>query len=428
MTRIRIVIFKNTVALVTLCCCISSRIQASFESQRLMSGVRNREKHSIPSIFAMKDSNRNRIKNRTKKKDKKQLQKVQPLKMVSTTSDTESKHQLTETIYDSQGDVVDDEKSSRQKDQTTTTNTPSSSPSTSVSSNNNKNADGKQKSPVVSSTTFTLAPVAVPVVDTTPTSNAPVRSPTILSVPLTLPTKPPTNKPIVSVPLSVATSSAPTTFFAALTDTPTTMTPVTPSPTINTNPTTTTTTTQPNPVPIISPIVAPISSNGTIISGQDIVLGNEQSDAVADGETTNTTSHGSGAVTTGTIVGIVFAVIVSMIISVTVMMARHKYVQKHGAASTRRRKSRAQQKEIEISGIDLMDSEMIHGSKTVHIITSQDNDTANDISPDRTYEIHLEDDPDNDNENDGPVYFSQESSFLSTSGGEELDSDLDRNI
>jgi hypothetical protein len=104
-----------------------------------------------------------------------------------------------------------------------------------------------------------------------------------------------------------------------------------------------------------------------------------------------------------------------------VLKARHKYVQKHGAASTRQRRNKSQTQEKEITGavIDDIDNEL-HNIKTVHIITNIDHDTA-DASPDRTYEIHLEDD------DDAHIY-SQESSFLSTSGGEEIESDLDRNV
>jgi hypothetical protein len=387
------VVVSNTVALITVCSCISAQVHASFESQRLMKGIRSRDSHSIPSIFAKKSAHRNRTQSRIKKHH----QSVQPLKMANVGT-----YQLADAADSSQVEDVYDEKSSRQ----TVQQLPSSSPS---SSNTNKATNRKQRSPVTSSTTFTVAPVASPVVDKTTTSNAPVRAPTILSFPITLPTNPPTVKPVVSVPLSVATTSTPTTFFVATSNAPTAT--ITKSPT----------TAQPTPVLIISPISAPIDGNITTINGTYIALGNEQSDAVTDNET-GIALHSSSKATTGTIIGVVLAVIVSMIVSVTVLMTRHKYIQKHGAASTRRRRNKAQQKVTETSGVNIVDSEL-HNVKTVHIITSNDNDIANE-SPDRTYEILLEDDDDNENAH----LYSQESSFISTSGGEEMESDLDRNV
>ena len=431
MKRIRVVNKTNAVAFITvvgICCLASSQTDASFHLQRLMKGmVRNRDAPNRPSVFASRFFNENHTRDRTKKRDKKQ-QRVQPLKQ------TFSIHQLQQqaaTQYDSQGDEGDVDVSSRQKKQPTTA--PTSSPTV---SRNNKNSDGKDKpsatftlSPVsvpASTTTFTISPVSVPVGNENEkgkTTNAPVRAPAIPPVPITLllrPTETPTAKPIVSIPLDVSPDSpAPTTFFTETTTAPSTTTPVvttTPRPTF---PTTTTAVPPPSSVPIIATVTI-VGNNGTVNNG----TATDNAATTPNNGSSSSSSEKAGSVA---IVSIVLAVMVSMILSVTVFMARHRYVQKHGAASTRRRQRRNPSQLVEpdkeIASIDTMD-DPLHNIKTVHIITNHDLDTTTaDASPDRTYEIHFEDDEDAVNH-----IYSQESSFISTSGGEEMGSDLDRNI
>jgi hypothetical protein len=355
-----------------------------------------------------------------KNKDMKQRQRVRPLNMVV----PNITHQLAEATDDSDGTAEEDsyEKSSRQKGVETWA--PSVSPSSSPSVSDTKKAtDGKDKAPVTVSATFTVAPVATPMKDKTMTTDSPVRAPTIQPAPIALPTTPPSSKPIVSVPLSVTTSAAPTAFFVDTSTAPTT----TPS---QNKPITSVPTVQPSPPLMIRPTVAPTTNDATNTTNsddKDIVLGNEQSDAVTDSQT-GVTAQSGGKVTHGAIIGVVLAVIVSMIVSVMVLMARHKYVQKHGAYSTRRRRKLAQQNETAMSEANI-DGDLQQSIKTVHIITNSDNDPLN-TSPDRTYEIHLEEDVDDGNNHaeGGAHIYSQESSFISTSGGEEMESDLDQNI
>lgn len=354
MTRIRIAAARNAAALIIICCCMLTQTHAT-----------NSDTRNIPSIFRSNGLSQNKIKMQAKKRIK-MNHKVKP----SDTVPVGDSFQLRQE--------VSDEKSSRQRDQQ----------QTQVPSSNN--TDVKQIAPTVGSASFTVSPVSIP----GKKSNAPVRAPTILPVLFDNPL--PTSKPIISVPLSVATSQSPTTFLTDSSNTP--------SATRSSSPTTlgggNTITAPPSPVLVITPVTAPI------VSDKDAVLGNEPG-----------TTSSSGKAESGTIVGVVLAVIVSMIVSIMVLRVRHKYVQKHGAASTRRRRGKVEQQQQE-SGI--LTDDIDQNAKTVRIITSNDHDTA---SPDRTFEIHLDDD-----EVDNAHIYSQESSFISTSGGEEIESDLDQNI
>jgi hypothetical protein len=81
---------------------------------------------------------------------------------------------------------------------------------------------------------------------------------------------------------------------------------------------------------------------GTEGNGDDT----EESDVVRSNNSTNDSSINDGSVgssgmnTAGTAVTVVAAAIVSLTVSFVVLVARHRYVQKYGAASTRRRQQR----------------------------------------------------------------------------------------
>ena len=108
---IRFFVARNTIALITVvCCCIYGQVHASFESQRLMKGMRqwNRDntttRGSVPSIFTNKSSRRNQNKNQMKKKKKGK----KPLKMRSSGSNqvpvveaiTDGNSSNAEIVYD----------------------------------------------------------------------------------------------------------------------------------------------------------------------------------------------------------------------------------------------------------------------------------------------------------------------------------------
>ena len=374
MTRIRIAAVRNAAALIIICCCMLTQAQATFHSQRLMKGTRNSDTRHISSIFGSNGSSQNQI----IKQAKSRIKMNHEVKSSGTVPKGDS--------FTLQQEVRD-EKSFRQRDEQ----------QTQVPSSNN--TDGKQKAPTVISTSFTVSPVST----SDKKSNAPVVAPTIapttMSVPLGNPL--PTSKPIISVPLSVASSTAPTTFFTESTNTPSATRSISPTTLDGGN----SITAPPSVVLIVTPVAAPT----------DDTMNDSDKDAVLENEPSTTSS--SGKAESGAIVGVVLAVIVSVIVSIMVLRVRHKYVQKHGAASTRRRRGKAMlQQESDILSDDVDDQ---RNETTVRIITSNDHDTA---SPDRTFEIHLDDD-----EVDNANIYSQESSFISTSGGEEIESDFDQN-
>jgi hypothetical protein len=340
-------------------------ICASLQRHELLPEKRNMEISSstvrAPSVVSTKSVTSSQQRKRSDLKKTKEQTRVRPLVLGDSTLGNREKRSA---IYD------DTEISSRQAVQPTT-----ASPSTTstIASSNNQTVKGK--APVVA-VKFTLSPIMVPVSAPTPT-NAPTE------------TNAPSHKPVVSIPLTIHVSPAPTTFFAHNSSSPSV---------------------QPSPVTVIIattdvPVVVTNSS-------QDV---DPISVNAATEETTTSRKANSGA-----IAGIVIAVIASMLLSVLVFMARHKYVQKHGEVSTR--SSRRRNRTLLPVGTDFNVSDHparddLKNGKTVHIIATND---GSDIPQERTFEIHLEDDV--------PFDSQQESSFISTSGGEEIESDLDNGV